>query len=96
MVKKDLEEKEALFKLLCLAEKAIRIIYQPHGINIGMNLGEAAGAGIVDHIHYHILPRWKGDTNFVTITGDLRVIPESLEDSYKNFKNFFDKENIAF
>lgn len=90
------EENIELTKLLCYAEKALRIIYQPDGINIGMNLGEAAGAGIADHIHYHILPRWYGDTNFVTITGNLRVIPESLEDTYKQFKNFFEKDPPSF
>lgn len=90
------EERNELNQLLCYAEKAIRLIYQPNGINIGMNLGEAAGAGIVDHIHYHILPRWRGDTNFVTITGNLRVIPESLEDTYKKFRDFFEKDPPSF
>ncbi len=86
------EEKLELSKLLCFSEAALRKIYEPQGINVGMNLGEAAGAGIVDHIHFHILPRWKGDTNFVTVTGNLRVIPEALRDTYEKVKNFF-KEN---
>lgn len=90
------KESKELTKLLSYAEKAIRVIYQPNGINIGMNLGEAAGAGITDHIHYHILPRWRGDTNFVTIMGNLRVIPESLQDTYKKFKEFFEKDAPSF
>lgn len=90
------EEKRELSNLLCLSEMAIRKIYEPQGINIGMNLGEAAGAGIVNHIHFHILPRWKGDTNFVTITGNLRVIPEALEDTYNKMKVFFEENRYSF
>lgn len=89
-------EKNELTKLLSQSERALRIIYEPQGINIGMNLGEAAGAGIIDHIHYHILPRWRGDTNFVTIIGDLRLVPESLEDSYKKIREFFQKNPPTF
>ncbi len=57
----------------------IRQVYRPDGINIGMNLGEAAGAGVAGHIHMHVLPRWRGDANFMTTIGETRVLPEELD-----------------
>jgi ATP adenylyltransferase len=61
---------------------AVRDAYQPHGMNIGMNMGEAAGAGIAAHAHYHVLPRWRGDVNFLPIFGDTKVISEALDDTW--------------
>lgn len=58
---------------------AITSVYNPDGFNIGMNVGEAAGAGLKDHIHVHVVPRWNGDTNFVPVLGDVKIIPESLD-----------------
>lgn len=60
------------------AEMALTEAYQPQGINAGMNLGRAAGAGVADHIHVHLVPRWTGDTNFMTVVGEVRVLPEEL------------------
>lgn len=60
-------------------EGVLRIIYRPDGINLGMNLGESAGAGVAEHLHLHALPRWTGDTNFMTVTAETRVLPEVLE-----------------
>ena len=73
---------EAAQELMVLAQRselALREVYKPGGINMGLNLGEAAGAGIAGHIHMHALPRWSGDTNFMTVTAETRVLPESLD-----------------
>ncbi len=66
--------------------KALRKAYNPHGFNIGVNVGEAAGAGIAGHVHIHILPRWRGDTNFTVIFSATKVLPEALEDTYEKLK----------
>jgi ATP adenylyltransferase len=70
---------QEIMALVQRLEQAFRSIYRPDGINLGMNLGKAAGAGVVGHLHMHMLPRWLGDTNFMTVIGETRVLPESLE-----------------
>ncbi len=70
------------FDMVRKSVNALRNEYNPQGFNIGMNLGNAAGAGIEDHIHTHVIPRWNGDTNFVTVVSDLRVIPHALDATY--------------
>jgi ATP adenylyltransferase len=67
-------------------ERVLRQVYSPDGINLGMNVGRAAGAGVAGHIHMHILPRWFGDTNFMTVTGESRVLPEALEETWEKLK----------
>jgi ATP adenylyltransferase len=73
----------------CMA--ALRQIMNPHGYNIGMNLGRVAGAGIVDHLHLHIVPRWNGDTNFMPVIAETKVISESLNEGWKRLKEVFEK-----
>jgi ATP adenylyltransferase len=72
------DELSELIELARRAEQAIREAYAPHGINMGINLGKPAGAGILDHLHLHVVPRWNGDTNFMTVVGETRVLPEDL------------------
>ena len=76
-------EAHELIDEIMLAEKVLRIIYEPHGFNIGANLGRAGGAGIDDHIHFHIVPRWNGDTNFMPVIGEVKVISQDLAESKK-------------
>ena len=80
--------------LLETVEKSIGILKQvmsPDGFNVGLNLGKVAGAGVEEHLHFHIVPRWFGDTNALTVFADVRVIPEHLKATFKNLKPYFDK-----
>lgn len=71
------------------AQTALREIYEPHGFNLGMNLGRASGAGVAGHIHMHMLPRWSGDSNFIGTIGETRIIPEDLETTYEKLHGKF-------
>jgi ATP adenylyltransferase len=68
-------------------ESVLRSLYRPDGINLGMNLGKAAGAGIAGHIHMHVLPRWIADANFISVIGETRVMPEALEVTWKRIRD---------
>lgn len=85
------EELAELMALSVRACAALREQYHPEGINIGMNIGRSAGAGVDKHYHMHVLPRWTGDTSFVTITGGARIIPEALDKTYKRLKDSLQK-----
>ncbi|HEY8227306.1 MAG TPA: HIT domain-containing protein [Pyrinomonadaceae bacterium] len=80
---------DEMMDLLKRSQTALRAAYKPAGFNVGMNFGAVAGAGIVDHIHAHILPRWGGDTNFMTTISETRVLPESLETTYAKLRDQF-------
>ena len=80
---------EELAELMGLVQSAIgslRAAYRPDGFNVGVNQGRVAGAGIEDHLHIHVVPRWNGDTNFMPVLGDVRVLPESLADTYDRLR----------
>jgi ATP adenylyltransferase len=85
----DLEDEEMLemMKTTRLGVNLLKSAFRPDGFNIGVNLGRVAGAGIADHVHIHIVPRWNGDTNFMPVLGDVRVIPESLNVVYGRLKD---------
>ncbi|WP_022671024.1 HIT family protein [Hippea alviniae] len=80
------EEQLDMFKLTNKCIEILKKVMNPDGFNLGMNLGRSAGAGIDDHIHIHIVPRWNGDTNFMPILSDTKVISESLKETYKKLK----------
>ena len=77
-----LPEYSELSEVLRRAVEITKQVYNPGGVNVGMNLGKCAGAGIADHLHWHIVPRWEGDTNFMPVIGETRVMPQHLADSY--------------
>lgn len=80
------EERSEIWELLIRSEHALDKAMRPAGFNMGANLGRVAGAGIPGHVHFHLVPRWSGDTNFMTATGGTRVLPESLEDTWTNVR----------
>lgn len=84
----DLTEEESMeiFKLLMESIKALKKAFKPDGFNVGINLGRVAGAGVEGHIHFHVVPRWLGDTNFMPVTGNTKVMPISLEEAYERIK----------
>ena len=85
------EERGELIELTARAEVALTEAYQPHGLNLGINLGKPAGAGILDHVHMHVVPRWNGDTNFMTVVGRTRVLPEELPDTAAKLRPIFER-----
>ncbi len=88
----DLETKTEIMQLITTAIHILSVEYGAEGFNVGANLGAIAGAGVADHVHFHVVPRWNGDTNFMTSVGSARVLPESLADTYQRIKNRWQSE----
>jgi ATP adenylyltransferase len=86
----DAPERAEMMELTSLATSVLRGIYQTQAFNIGLNIGEAAGAGVKEHVHVHVVPRWVGDTNFMSTLAGTRVLPELLQDTWKRIKTGFD------
>ena len=82
-----------LFQLIDVSVKSLEECLNPEGFNIGINLGKAAGAGVDDHVHIHVVPRWLGDTNFMTIIGEVRVIPDDLIKTWEKMLPYFKKNH---
>ena len=83
------ETAHEMVDLAQLTERALEKLYRPHGLNFGMNLGRAAGAGVAGHLHLHALPRWAGDTNFMTTIAETRVLPEDLPTTWRRLRETF-------
>ena len=86
--KLEMKDRNALFETVANAVANLRKEMNPEGFNIGINIGEVAGAGISDHVHVHIVPRWAGDTNFMPVTGEAKVISQAIEETYKKMKKY--------
>jgi len=85
------DEHVEMGELIEISRKALAECFTPHGYNIGMNIGRAAGAGILDHLHYHVVPRWNGDSNFMSAVGETKVLSESLPESYARLIKAIDR-----
>ena len=85
------DELNEMALLTQLSERVLNAAFTPQGINVGMNLGRPAGAGIVDHLHIHLVPRWNGDTNFMTVVGEVRVLPEELPATARKLGPLFEQ-----
>ncbi len=85
------EELNEMMELTRRAELALTEAYHPQGLNVGINIGRSAGAGVVDHVHIHAVPRWTGDTNFISVIGQVRVLPEELEETARRLRPIFER-----
>ena len=83
----EIQTLHEMMELLSEAVSILKKVYGPQGFNIGANLGSAGGAGITEHVHFHIVPRWDGDTNFITSLGETRIIPEELSETYQRIRD---------
>ena len=83
------EARSELWPLTLTARRVLERAYAPDGLNLGMNLGSAAGAGVPDHFHLHLVPRWNGDTNFASVVGEVRLVPEALDSTRRRLRELF-------
>ncbi len=79
-----------MMQLVQLCQRVLAEVYDPAGFNVGLNQGQAAGAGVAEHLHMHVVPRWPGDANYMTVVGQTRVIPEWIDETYATFRPYFD------
>jgi len=84
------EERADLMEAVAHGERILSRAYAPQGMNVGVNMGHCAGAGVPGHVHFHIVPRWEGDTNFMPVVGETRVLPETLEETYRRLVQHLD------
>lgn len=82
-----------IMELITRAMGVLRVVYKPEGFNVGANIGAVAGAGVAEHVHFHIVPRWSGDANFMTTLAQTRVLPEALEDTYARLREHWKEES---
>ena len=87
----DKNELSEMMDLITNCVKILKEVFKPDGINVGLNIGEAAGAGIEEHLHFHLVPRWKGDHSFMALFSDTMIIPEYLKNTYKKLRPFFNQ-----
>ena len=94
----DLSEEELVehFKLVALGVSKLKEAFGPDGFNIGLNLGKAAGAGVAGHLHTHVVPRWEGDTNFMPVISDVKVIPQALNETYGKLRRMFEGAGLDY
>ena len=94
----DQLDKSEMGGLLATVEQSVGVlktVMKPDGFNVGLNLGRVAGAGVEEHLHFHIVPRWFGDTNALTVFGEVRVVPEHIKATFKKLKPYFDKLDLT-
>jgi ATP adenylyltransferase len=82
----ELETSDEMMRLARRTERVLRAVYRPEGLNFGLNLGRAAGAGVAEHLHLHAVPRWSGDNNFMSVVGETRILPEMLDKSWRRIR----------
>jgi ATP adenylyltransferase len=91
----DAEARSEMMELATTCMRVIRTVYHPDAFNIGANIGEAAGAGIAGHVHLHVVPRWNGDTNFLSALGEARVLPEELDETFRRISTAWNKSRLS-